>query len=161
MKETEGDLISLFLLGKFDVIIHGCNCHNIMGAGIAKQIALRIPEAKYADDMFHMGAIAKLGNYSVATVRRDNGKMGFVINLYSQYNPGAELNKNALLTGFFKLSQVLYTDSKIGIPLIGCGIAGGNWDEISPEIAKIMSNHNVTVVKYKREKNVSSKINQN
>jgi len=37
-QEIEGDLIKLAKQGEFDVITHGCNCHNIMGAGIALQM---------------------------------------------------------------------------------------------------------------------------
>ena len=33
--EVEGNLIDLALEGRFDLIAHGCNCHKIMGAGIA------------------------------------------------------------------------------------------------------------------------------
>ena len=38
MKYIEGDLIQLAKNGKFNVIVHGCNCFNTMGAGIAKMI---------------------------------------------------------------------------------------------------------------------------
>ena len=31
MKEVFGDLIELALVGKFDVIVHGCNCFSTMG----------------------------------------------------------------------------------------------------------------------------------
>jgi len=34
----KGNLITLAKKGEFDVIVHGCNCLNVMGAGIAKQI---------------------------------------------------------------------------------------------------------------------------
>ena len=39
MKEIQGDLIKLAIAGEFNVIAHGCNCMQNMGAGIAKQIA--------------------------------------------------------------------------------------------------------------------------
>ena len=42
---VRGDLIKLALAGKFDVIIHGCNCMRAMGAGIAKGIKATCPEA--------------------------------------------------------------------------------------------------------------------
>ena len=38
MKTITGDLIKLAQDGVFDVIIHGCNCQNTMGAGIAKTV---------------------------------------------------------------------------------------------------------------------------
>ena len=38
MKTVQGDLIALALTGRFDVIVHGCNCEGDMGAGIARAI---------------------------------------------------------------------------------------------------------------------------
>ncbi len=37
MKEITGNLITLGLAGDFEVIIHGCNCFNTMGSGVAAQ----------------------------------------------------------------------------------------------------------------------------
>lgn len=48
MKVIKGDLVELALEGKFDVIIHGCNCFNTMNAGIAKQIKRIFSEANEA-----------------------------------------------------------------------------------------------------------------
>ena len=38
MKIISGNLITLALEGHFDVIVHGCNCFGVMGAGIAAQM---------------------------------------------------------------------------------------------------------------------------
>jgi O-acetyl-ADP-ribose deacetylase (regulator of RNase III) len=157
MKKTNGNLVDMFMDGKFDVLIHGCNCFKTMGAGIAKEISEKIPEANMADNMYSFeGDYAKLSNWSYATVRRSNGPVGIVINLYTQYNPGADLFKEALLLGFKKLRFLMKTDIKIAIPLIGCGIAGGNWDEIEPLINEIMKDHDITVVHYQPEKKLKS-----
>lgn len=48
-KTTRGDLIKLAKKGKFDIIVHGCNCFCEMGAGIARQIKKTFPEAYRAD----------------------------------------------------------------------------------------------------------------
>jgi len=48
-EERVGDLLDLASNGELDVIIHGCNCFNTMGAGIAKLIKSRWPEAYQAD----------------------------------------------------------------------------------------------------------------
>jgi hypothetical protein len=37
-QELQGNLITLALAGKFDVIAHGCNCFCIQKAGIAAQM---------------------------------------------------------------------------------------------------------------------------
>lgn len=45
MKSIRGNLLALARSGRFDVIVHGCNCRHAMGAGIAKQIKDSFPEA--------------------------------------------------------------------------------------------------------------------
>ena len=50
MKTVKGDLLAMGKDGTFDIILHGCNCFNVMGAGIAAQIAAQFPDAKLADD---------------------------------------------------------------------------------------------------------------
>ena len=49
MKTVRGDLLKLALDGHFDVIVHGCNCQCVMGAGIALSIKNAFPEAFAAD----------------------------------------------------------------------------------------------------------------
>ena len=49
MKSIRGNLLALARSGRFDVIVHGCNCRHAMGAGIAKQIKDSFPEAWAAD----------------------------------------------------------------------------------------------------------------
>jgi O-acetyl-ADP-ribose deacetylase (regulator of RNase III) len=152
MKEIDGDLVKMFDDGEFDVIIHGCNCFHAMGAGIAGQIAIRYPEALEYDRYYsEKGDFKKLSDYTFAIV--NNSKMkGTVINLYTQYNPGPDLKITALDLGFYKLSHTLSHKVRIGIPKIGAGLAGGDWDVIEPIIANHMQFHNVTVVNYKKTK---------
>jgi len=38
MKDVYGDLITMALDGEFDIIIQGCNCFNVFGHGLAKDI---------------------------------------------------------------------------------------------------------------------------
>ena len=49
MKTIAGDLLALALDGRFDVIVHGCNCQCQMGKGIAASIKKQFPEAYDAD----------------------------------------------------------------------------------------------------------------
>lgn len=41
MDVINGDLLRLALGGRFDVIIHGCNCFCVMDDGIAKTVPSR------------------------------------------------------------------------------------------------------------------------
>jgi len=62
IKYVKGNLIRDAHL--YDYIIHGCNCVNTMGAGIAYQVARFFPEAMQADMKTKRGDISKLGTYS-------------------------------------------------------------------------------------------------
>ena len=42
---AKGNLIDMAEAGKFHIIVHGCNCFNTMGSGIAKEIRNRYPRA--------------------------------------------------------------------------------------------------------------------
>lgn len=44
VKIINGDIFSAFDKGKFDIIGHGCNCMNLMGAGIADKISKLYPK---------------------------------------------------------------------------------------------------------------------
>jgi O-acetyl-ADP-ribose deacetylase (regulator of RNase III) len=57
-----GDLVKLALDGRFDLIVHGCNCQCAMGAGIAKTVGQVFPEAYKADLATAKGSRAKLGS---------------------------------------------------------------------------------------------------
>ena len=148
-KEVEGDLITLFKEGQFDVIVHGCNCQNIMGAGIAKSLADVYPELLQVDKDFGIpvGDIGRLGNYSKLTLR-EGPTLQWVINAYTQYNLGKDLDYNALELVLKKIN-FLFKPERIGIPLIGCGIAGGNWNVVKKIIQRQLRDCDVTVVHYK------------
>jgi O-acetyl-ADP-ribose deacetylase (regulator of RNase III) len=150
MKIVEGDLIKLARQGHFDVIIHGCNCFNTMGAGIARQIAIECPEATIKDNYTKRGDKNKLGTFTEAEIER--GPIKFVVvNAYTQY--GCQVSKvnvdyEAIRHAFEKI-KLKFTGKRIGIPLIGAGLAGGDWNIIAPIIDGIMEGEDLTLVKYK------------
>jgi ribA/ribD-fused uncharacterized protein len=130
-----GNLLEMAKNGEFDVIIHGCNCYKTMGAGIAKYIKQDFPEAFEADQKTAYGDKNKLGNFSEVTVIR-NGNTFVVINAYTQHRYGGGVD-NFEYDTFPKLLTAIkekYGDKRIGLPLIGCGLAGGD----EPRILKMI-----------------------
>lgn len=147
----DGDLLSLFGLGRFDAIVQGCNCYHLMGAGIAGQIADLYPAAFDADLLTPVGP-AKLGTYSKTFIP---GK-GTIINLYTQDRPGRESHAvlHATLSQGFKLindnrAEFAGRRPVIGIPQIGAGIAGGDWDAHAEIINLVTPNVDIVLVNYK------------
>ncbi len=147
MNILKGDLIELALDGEFDVIIHGCNCFCAMGAGIAKAIKSEFPSAYEADLATPKGDNSKLGTFSSATILK-NGAELTVINAYTQYHWKGRGNKAdyvALKAVFTKVKNQ-YSGKRIGYPLIGAGLAGGDWNIISEIIETELLNENHTLV---------------
>lgn len=142
MKTVSGNLIELALEGKFNAIIHGCNCFNTMKSGIAKEIAEKLPEAVEADKATEAGCINKLGTYSRAFIKREDVEF-IVYNAYTQYRfkrssdfrgPTDIFNYTAFDLILYKLRETLPENSSIGFPLIGCGLAGGSREKIVDRI---------------------------
>lgn len=151
MKTIKGDLLKLFEEGKFNVIIHGCNCQNNMGSGIARSIREKYPIAYKADCATIKGDKSKLGSLSVALVPI-NYKPCYIINAYTQYNYGThkrQVDYDALRSCFKEIkSRFGNHGNKIGYPMIGAGLAGGDWKIISEIIDKELDGEDHTVVIY-------------
>jgi O-acetyl-ADP-ribose deacetylase (regulator of RNase III) len=167
--EIDGDLIVLAKEGKFDVIGHGCNCLSTMGAGIAPQMA-----RAFGCDKFEMEAwgptIEKLGNVDFQTfvlgenamwnLSNGNNKLNepelTVCNLYTQYSYGRN-HKDGVskpidyeaLTLCMRKMNVLFKGKHIGLPRIGAGLAGGDWNRIKTIIQDELIDCKVTIVNYK------------
>lgn len=145
IKEIQGNLIQLSLEGKFDVIAHGCNCHCTMSAGIAGQIAKFFPDAYKVDLQTPKGDIYKLGEFSKIHIRQLKLT---IFNLYTQYDTGNNFEYTALALSIRNMIETLMGDEKIGLPMIGSGIVGGNWYLIKQILNKELSDFDVTIVKY-------------
>lgn len=147
MNIIQGDLIKLALAGRFDVIVHGCNCFCTMGAGIAKAIKSEFPEAYEADCQTENGTKDKLGNYSHATVVKHDNEIT-VINAYTQHDysgPGMKADYEAIRSVFRKIKSD-YSGKRIGYPKIGAGLAGGDWEIISTIIDEELMDEDHTLV---------------
>ena len=135
LKHTKGNLIDLAEQGEFDIIVHGCNCQNTMGSGIAKEIRERYPQAYEVDSgMVHtyQYPVLKLGNFSVAADDPYDPKFE-IVNAYTQlhYLPRGldhfEYDSFALI---LKKLSVIAPDARYGFPYIGMGLAGGDTERI-------------------------------
>ena len=165
----DGDLIKLTLEGKFDVITHGCNCLSTMGAGIAVPM-----KNTFGCDKFEMELwgpdIEKLGNidhqtfvlgekaiWSLEDAKNNRNEPELtVVNSYTQYNYGrnhkdgavAPFDYEAFTLCMRKINKV-FSGKRIGMPKIGAGLAGGDWERIEKIIATSLKDCQVTIVNYK------------
>lgn len=150
MKTVSGDLIQLAMGGEFDVIVHGCNCFCTMGAGIAKGIKAAFPAAFDADLATSRGDRAKLGSCTFAEVDL-NGTLLVVVNAYTQFDyrgSGPKVDYDAVRS-CFRWIRPQHSGKRIGLPMIGAGLAGGDWERIAGIVGEEMTGEDVTVVEYR------------
>ena len=148
-QEIKGNLITLATEGKFDVIAHGCNCFTTMGAGIALQMnqAFNALLHDITYDLNVSKPVEKLGNIDWFKGTVSKYKSLTVINAYTQYVPGPNLDYEALILCMRKINNIFF-NRHIGLPQIGCGIAGGDWEKVKEIIKRELTDCKVTIVIY-------------
>jgi O-acetyl-ADP-ribose deacetylase (regulator of RNase III) len=140
----KGDL----LISDCDVICHGCNCFHTMGSGIARQIANRYPLVEFVDKKTKYGDREKLGTYSTANIQIGNDKNLIILNCYTQYNYGFQkvnCDYNAIEKVMIKINNEFPQDCKIGMPKIGCGLAGGYWNIVEEILNRVFADREIFV----------------
>lgn len=149
MEIITGDLLALALGGRFDVIVHGCNCQCAMGKGIALSIKQQFPEAYGADLRTAKGDRAKLGTISVAEIDRAPIRFS-VVNAYTQFHWRGEgvLADYDAIRSAFRLIRQRFAGRRIGYPKIGAGLAKGDWPTISAIIDEELRSEDHTLVEY-------------
>ena len=121
---VQGNLLEMGKNNEVDIIVHGCNCFNTMGAGIAAQIAQQFPDAKLADDETVRGDAGKLGTYTIGM----GGRL-VILNAYTQYGTSKNGEDVFEYTAFQRVLDKIalrFGKWRIGLPMIGMGLAGGD-----------------------------------
>ena len=129
LNHIKGNLLDMADAGDFDIIVQGCNCHNVMGSGIAKDLRARYPQAWEADcndHLRHEHVIEKLGNYSYAMAEDF-----MIVNAYTQVttNRGPDFKDLFEYESFGVILRKLaakHGTRRFGFPYIGMGLAGGD-----------------------------------
>jgi O-acetyl-ADP-ribose deacetylase (regulator of RNase III) len=153
MNIKNGDLLQMGADNEFDIILHGCNCFTVMGAGIAAQIAQQFPDAQMADNETLRGDAGKLGTYTIGM----SGRL-VILNCYTQFGISSTGSDVFEYTAFQRvLDKIAHRFGKwrIGLPLIGMGLAGGDEERILPMIERFAEQverqgGTVTIVKWAR-----------
>lgn len=153
LNTTKGDLLDMGKRNEFDIIMHGCNCFCAMGGGIARQIADQLPDARLADDETVRGDAGKLGSYTIGM----SGRL-VILNCYTQYSISRDDDVFEYLAFQRVLDKIALRFGKwrIGMPLIGMGLAGGDPERILPMIESFAEKvhrqgGSVTVVEWARQ----------
>ena len=163
IKIVDGDLLQ----SNLPLIAHQTNCLGVMGAGIAKSIKNKwnLVYTQYAN-------FCKLFKYSKELLGKcqvcitGDKPINLVANLFGEYSYTESISpyenrhtdyyalEIALLA--LKADCIAYGIKEIGIPYkLGCGLAGGNWDNVVyPILQKLFENNpEITLYIYKLCKN--------
>lgn len=151
MQVITGDI---FKSQYWDAMGHCANLYHTMGAGIARTIKQKYPEAYRADCQTINGSKDKLGSASCAQLKDGS----YIFNLYAQEGIGGP--KRNLRYDYLhdSISKVLQWGQKkfpekfvFAVPYgIGCGLAGGDW-RIVEKILEVVDSKfdNCEIVVYK------------
>jgi O-acetyl-ADP-ribose deacetylase (regulator of RNase III) len=134
IKNIDGDLLNC----DAKYIAHQCNCISKSAGGLAFYLFKKYPYSNIYScrDYNDSSTFDTLGTIKIS----GNGKdQRYIINMFSQYDPGSPNNDYSKLDGFkarennFKkcLDEILKIKNleSIAFPkFIGCGLAGGNWE---------------------------------
>ena len=132
-----GDMLAL----KRGILVHGCNAKGAMGAGIALAIKRRYPSAfqVYREAYEREGLV--LG--SITSVEPEPELI--IVNAVTQddwrhSDPAVVLADYGAIEAAFRAvrSVALKRDLPVHFPLIGCGLARGNWGEVAPRIERAL-----------------------
>lgn len=174
---VEGNLLDM----PYEVLAHQTNCLGVMGAGIAKQIKERFPKVydvyRYNCDalddekriLLGTAQLVKVGSIAEGVSQSREWRPQFVANLFGEYSftedaegvvPGTHRHTDysALLMSMRQLKNMMEINDirSVGFPdHIGCGLAGGNWEEmVKPMIVDTFYESDIDcyIVKYEGDK---------
>lgn len=125
---------------------HGCNCHDAMHSGVAWELQRAFPIVREMDHnwfMTHENNMDMLGQVFPVHIAGE----AYVMNMYTQYYPGADCRYDAIEKAFADANRVLSANGfTLMIPRIGAGVAGGDWDKIVEIINRVTPDLMITVV---------------
>jgi O-acetyl-ADP-ribose deacetylase (regulator of RNase III) len=134
IRYVQGDLLA----SNLEVIAHGCNCHGVMGSGIAAQIRDKWPNVYEVYKLKHRTMGLELG--TILPVRTLDGRL--VINCMTQDNFGRSgdrfVSYDAVESCMAQMNAAApsWGVAEIGMPKIGAGLGGGDWETIEEIIVR-------------------------
>lgn len=155
MKERTGDLLSL----SEGIIAHGCNTLGVMGAGVALQVRKKYPMAFRA----YREAFEQKGLRLGEVIWYQAGPKLWIANAITQARiygkPGEMLaSMEAIEEAFSTIgSRARQWGLEVSFPLIGCGLAGGSWDQVGPRVERALGEVDSTLWRWEPKPSAAPK----
>ena len=138
IRYVQGDLLA----SNLEVIAHGCNCRGVMGSGIARQIRAKWPNVYEVYKLKHQVMGLELG--TILPIRTLDGRL--VVNCMTQQSFGGDgqqyMDYDAIERCIAAMDHQVrdWGAAEIGMPKIGAGLGGGDWDRIEDIIVRNAKN---------------------
>lgn len=139
---------------KCDIITNPVNCIGIMGAGLAKQFAIRFPRIKEEYRIACRLKDISIGHPSYHAIG-ENDDSRIVCNFPTMYYPGSITKKEDIELGLLQLCKdltfpdsVIYNKS-IAFCALGCGIGRFSYNELKKLIFTIFEEYDNLIELYK------------
>jgi O-acetyl-ADP-ribose deacetylase (regulator of RNase III) len=141
----QGDLFETSI----KVIVHGCNAQGVMGSGVAKIIREKYPRAynRYSLEYKYENRLDLGKIITVPCPDHSNpNSVRVIVNAITQefygYDGRKYVSYDAIASVMSKIDKMfdVYGITKVAMPKIGAGLAGGDWNVISAIIESEMKN---------------------
>lgn len=135
------------------VIVHICNDVGGWGRGFVMELSRRWPDPErqyrrwYRDrdnNDFALGAVQFVDVGDGIVVANLVGQRGL-----RSSNSGPPIRYEAVGAGLARVADyAARTGASVHMPRIGCGLAGGRWEEIEPLVLECLVEHGISVTVY-------------
>lgn len=131
------------------IIVHGCNARGVMGAGVAKAVKDRYPGAYHLYHRVCREPGVAVGHIIPYEVPSTGPKIELlIVNAITQDDYGTEkrqVDYEGLYRCFAQIPWLAkaYELQDVHFPLIGCGMAGGDWDIVEAIIKSTLKGLNL------------------
>lgn len=147
----KGDATQPLLEGN-KIIVHICNDIGGWGKGFVMAVSKRwkAPELQYREWYKSQERFA-LGEVQFVQVENDLWVANLIgqRKIYKDEKGKAPIRYEAVLAGLKKVTDfAVEQQASVHMPRIGCGLAGGTWDEIEPLVFQSLINQGIAVYVY-------------
>jgi O-acetyl-ADP-ribose deacetylase (regulator of RNase III) len=153
-QKLNGNLVSNDILKQGGVIVHGCNAQGAMGSGVAKIIRDKWPVAykEYKSTYDKLGLETGDVVYAVVDEELSLCVANAVTQEFYLNHPGAKgetvfIDYNSISTCFEDISEFMAEAGfkNLHMPLIGAGLAGGDWTIIEAIILETLKDTDINL----------------
>ncbi|MCU5279696.1 macro domain-containing protein [Bacillus thuringiensis] len=144
IKIVKGDLLQ----ATEDIVCHQVNAQGVMGSGLAKDIKKHYPEA--FERYRALCLQENKGRHLLGTCQIIKSKDKYIANIFGQHKFGRDgvyTEMDALKQAFYSLKMRAQKHNlSIAIPFkFGCGLAGGDWNEVFKLIEETFRDYHFTI----------------